>query len=196
MTIRVLIADDHQLIRHALAGLLAATEDLEVVAQCSDGGQVAEAVDRTRPDVVLMDLRMPVADGLEATRELSVVHPEVRVVILTGGLTPATAAEARALGVAGYLLKGDDPGALPDHIRTVAAGGTAWAAAAAAVADSGWPFLVDCSGDSTRTHVEESPERHRGPRGLLPRPTASAGPARPACAPFRRRLTLECATGR
>src|SRR3712207_4827193 len=97
--IRVLIADDHKLIRDALTGLFEATEDIEVVGECSDGGQVAEAVERTRPDVVLMDLKMPVLDGLEATRELRVTHPEVRVVVLTGGLTPATAAEARALGV-------------------------------------------------------------------------------------------------
>ena len=162
MPIRVLIADDHQLIRDALSDLLAGSDDIEVVGECSDGGQIVDAVGRTRPDVVLMDLKMPVLDGLQATQALLVSHPEVRVVVLTGGLTPATAFEARALGVAGYLLKDDDPAELPDHLRAVAAGGTAWTATAIAVIESGWDALVASSPDGTATaHVADSPRRHR-----------------------------------
>jgi len=160
--IRVLIADDHQLIRQALADLFEGTPDITVVGECSDGSQVVAAVAATRPDLVLMDLQMPVMDGLQATRELLDSHPEVRVVVLTGGLTPATALEARALGVAGYLLKEDDPGDLPDRVRTVAAGGTVWSPAATAVVESGWDSLTDPAvTGAPSTYVEESPRRYR-----------------------------------
>jgi DNA-binding NarL/FixJ family response regulator len=160
--IRVLIADDHRLIRQALTDLFDGTSDITVVGECADGSEVAAAVEATRPDVVLMDLQMPVMDGLQATRALLASHPEVQVVVLTGGLTPATAFEARALGVAGYLLKGDDPGELPERIRTVATGGTVWSPEAAAVVESGWDALTDPAFSSvSSTYVEESPRRHR-----------------------------------
>jgi DNA-binding NarL/FixJ family response regulator len=162
MSIRVLVADDHQLIRQALTDLFADTTDIAVVGECSDGSQVPAAVGRTRPDVVLMDVRMPVMDGLQATRELLDTHPHVQVVILTGALTPATVLEATALGVAGYLLKGDDPGALPDRIRTVASGGTAWSPAATALVESGWEALAHApSGAARSTYLAESPLRLR-----------------------------------
>jgi DNA-binding NarL/FixJ family response regulator len=75
--------------------------------------------------------------GLQAARELLDERPESRVVVLTGSLTPALVREAREIGVVGYLLKDEDPGALPGHVRTVAAGGTAWSAAATAVTAGG-----------------------------------------------------------
>jgi DNA-binding NarL/FixJ family response regulator len=123
---RVLIVDDHPLVREALSSLFDATADLAVVGQCADGSEVVEAVERTRPHVVLMDLQMPRVDGLTAARAVLLVHPQVRIVFLSGGLTPASAREASEIGAAGYLLKEDDPGALPEHIRAVAAGGTVW----------------------------------------------------------------------
>src|SRR3712207_4792682 len=126
MPIRVLVVDDHQLIRDALTTLFVATDDIEAVGQRADGSEVVAAAGRTRPDVVLMDLQMPRMDGLTAARAVLEEGPPVRIVILTGGLTAASAREAWMLGVSGYLLKDDDPAALPDHVRTVAAGGTAW----------------------------------------------------------------------
>lgn len=129
--IKVLLADDHAFVRDSLVELLSATGDVTVVAECEDGEQVLDAARRTRPDVVLLDLAMPRVTGLQAARELLAVHPEARVVVLTGSLTPALVKEAQAIGVVGYLLKDDDPGALPGHVRTVAAGGTAWSDAAA-----------------------------------------------------------------
>ncbi|MGY1605424.1 response regulator [Geodermatophilus sp. SYSU D00815] len=124
--IRVLVVDDHPLVRDTLSDLLTAAGGIDVVGQCADGSEVAEAVERLRPDVVLMDLQMPRMDGLTAAQGVLASHPEVRVLILTGGLTPASAREARRIGVAGYLLKDDDPAEIPEHVRAVAAGGTAW----------------------------------------------------------------------
>jgi DNA-binding NarL/FixJ family response regulator len=111
--IKVLLADDHAFVRDSLTELLSATGDVTVVAQCEDGGQVLDAARRTRPDVVLLDLAMPRVTGLQAARELLAEHPEARVVVLTGSLTPALVREAQEIGVVGYLLKDDDPGALP-----------------------------------------------------------------------------------
>jgi DNA-binding NarL/FixJ family response regulator len=129
--IKVLIADDHPFVRSALGDLLAATDDIHVVAECPDGCDVVEAAARTKPDVVLMDLVMPVMSGLEATRALRAAQPGIRVIVLTGSLTTAAVREARTLGVCGFLVKGEDAGsALPGHIRAVAAGGTAWSPAA------------------------------------------------------------------
>jgi DNA-binding NarL/FixJ family response regulator len=130
--ITVLVADDHAFVRSGLVDLLAGTDDIRVVAECADGSEVAGAAARTRPDVVLMDLQMPRMSGLEATRALRTAQPQARVIVLTGSLSPEAAREARELGTAGFLLKGEDSHALPDHIRAVAAGGTAWHPAAAA----------------------------------------------------------------
>lgn len=130
--IRVLVADDHDFVRQSLADLLATTEDLRVVAQCSDGDEVLEAVLRTEPDVVLVDVAMPRRNGLDAAREVLAVRPSTRIVVLTAGLDPATVREARDLGAVGYLVKGDEPDEFCRHVRAVAAGGTAWSAAATA----------------------------------------------------------------
>jgi DNA-binding NarL/FixJ family response regulator len=163
MSIRVLIADDHALIRDALVELFAVTDDIEVVGQCSDGSQVLDAVGRTHPDVVLMDVKMPCVDGIEATRQVRAVHPEVHVVILTGALTRATASEARALGAAGYLLKEGDPSDLPVQLRTVVAGGLAWSAAALAIADHDRTTAAHAPDHGPLSpYVEETPARYRG----------------------------------
>jgi DNA-binding NarL/FixJ family response regulator len=133
--IRVLVVDDHRLVREALTDLLSSCEDIAVVGQCADGSEVAAAVAETRPDVLLLDLQMPLVDGLTAARAVRAAHPEVRIVFLTGGLTRASAREAQEIGGAGYLLKEDDPAELPERIRTVAAGGTAWHPRVAALLD-------------------------------------------------------------
>jgi two-component system response regulator DesR len=138
MPIRVLVVDDHAFVRGALQDLLATTDDITVVAACADGDEVVSAAARSAPDVVLMDLDMPTVSGLEATRELRAAQPQARVVVLTGAFTAASVREAEALGVAGFLLKGDGVDDLPQHIRAVFAGGTAWCDAAAASRRSRW----------------------------------------------------------
>jgi DNA-binding NarL/FixJ family response regulator len=94
---------------------------------------VVETAARTAPDVVLMDLSMPVMGGLEATAALRAAQPDARVIVLTGSLEPAAARKAHTLGVCGFLLKTDAPETLPGHIRAVAGGGTAWNPTAAQV---------------------------------------------------------------
>ena len=127
--IKVLLADDHAFVRDALVDLFTASGDVTVVAECGDGDEVVPAVDATQPDVILLDVSMPRVTGLEAARQLLAAHPGARIVLLTGSMTPELVRQAQELGLAGYLLKGDDPGDLPRHVRTVAAGGTAWSPA-------------------------------------------------------------------
>ncbi|MGY1724990.1 response regulator [Blastococcus sp. SYSU DS0533] len=131
--IRVVVVDDHRFVREALTDLLQAAGGISVVGQCADGSEVADAVRHLRPDVLLLDLQMPVVDGLTAASDVRTSHPEVRILFLTGGLSSASVQRARALHAAGYLLKEDDPADLPRHVRAVAAGGAAWHPRAAAL---------------------------------------------------------------
>ena len=103
--IRVLVADDQALFREALVALLAVQPGIEVVGEAADGREAVEAVGRLRPDVVLMDLRMPVLDGVGATRQLRVDHPGVRVLALTTFDGDAEVFPALRAGAVGYLLK-------------------------------------------------------------------------------------------
>jgi DNA-binding NarL/FixJ family response regulator len=124
--IRVLVADDHDFVRAALVDLLDASGDMTVVAECADGQQAVVEALRTDPDVVVLDLRMPRLGGLGAARALLEERPDARVVVLTGSPSQASAAEARAVGASGYLLKGGSAHDLVEQLRTVAHGGTAW----------------------------------------------------------------------
>ena len=145
--IRVLLADDNAFVRDSLVDLLTAGGDITVVAECSDGDEVVEAAESTRPDVVIVDLAMARVGGLEAARRLLAVRPESRVVILTATLSAAAVREARELGVVGDLLKDADPEELTHHVRAVAAGGTAWRAEGQPPVD--FPFLTEASITST-----------------------------------------------
>lgn len=118
----VLLADDHQLVRAGLGALVDSADDLDVVAQVADGREALEAARSLRPDVVLMDLSMPVMDGVEATRLLSVELPETRVVVLTSFSDKGRVSEALEAGAIGYLLKDCEPAELLAAIRAAARG--------------------------------------------------------------------------
>lgn len=122
--VRVLLADDQALIRTGFAALVASAPDLEVVAQAEDGVQALALVREHRPDVVVMDVRMPRLDGLGATREISADADlaGVHVLVLTTFETDAHVAEAVRAGAAGFLGKDVEPADFLDAIRTVAAG--------------------------------------------------------------------------
>jgi two-component system, NarL family, response regulator DesR len=121
--IRVLLADDEELIRVAVAALLGLEPDLDVVAQAADGRAAVEAARAHRPDVAVVDLRMPALDGIEVAAELQRAVPSCAVVILTGQGRPAQLPRALAAGAKGFLPKGSPGGALADVIRRVHAGG-------------------------------------------------------------------------
>lgn len=102
--IRLMIADDHPFSRKGLRALLATCPTVEVVCEAKNGREAVQLVETCQPDLVLMDLQMPVCDGLEATRRIKATRPEVRVIILT--IRETSRAEAMAAGADGFLLKG------------------------------------------------------------------------------------------
>ncbi len=122
MTIRVLVTDDQPLIREALVALLAAVEEMEVVGSAADGAAAIRMARSLAPDVVLMDIRMPVMDGVEATRRVRALpHPPAVVILTTFDLDEYVLAAVRA-GASGFLLKDGDAEDLIAGIRRAAAG--------------------------------------------------------------------------
>ena len=122
MTIRVLVADDQSMVRAGFRMLLAGEDDIEVVAEASNGLEAVEKSARSDPTVVLMDIRMPELDGLEATRRILAADPAARVLILTTFDLDEYVYEALRAGASGFVLKDDPPEQLLAAIRTVAAG--------------------------------------------------------------------------
>ena len=122
--IKVLLADDQELVRAGFKVLLDTEDDISVVGEAADGAQAVELARAARPDVVLMDIRMPVLDGLQATRQIAAVRglEQVRVLILTTYDTDAYVFEALQAGASGFLLKDSGPAELLHAIRVVAAG--------------------------------------------------------------------------
>jgi DNA-binding NarL/FixJ family response regulator len=131
VTVRVLLADDHRILREGLRRSIEA-QGLEVVGEAADGEEAVELAEQLRPDVVLMDLSMPVLDGVEATRRIRERRPEVRVVVLTMHADEATMARAVRVGADGYLVKDCSSDEIADTLRLVAAGETAVSAELAA----------------------------------------------------------------
>ena len=123
--VSVLLADDQRLVRESLATLLGLLDGIELVATASDGGEACALAARHRPQVVLMDLRMPRVDGIEATRRLREHHPDVRVIALTTYADDETVLAALRAGARGYLTKDASAEDIRTAIFSVAAGDAA-----------------------------------------------------------------------
>jgi DNA-binding NarL/FixJ family response regulator len=122
MTIRVLVADDQSMVRAGFRMLLADEQDIEVVAEAENGREAVEKTARFNPDVILMDIRMPELDGLQATRRILEEDTGARILILTTFDLDEYVYEALGAGASGFVLKDDSPEQLLAAIRTVAAG--------------------------------------------------------------------------
>ncbi|HTI20962.1 MAG TPA: response regulator transcription factor [Kutzneria sp.] len=122
MTVRLALADDQALVRAGFRALLENTPDIDVVGEAADGRAAVELAVRTKPDVVLMDVRMPVLDGIEATREICAALPATRVIMLTTFEVDEYVFAALRVGASGFLLKDVEPDDLRTAVRVVAAG--------------------------------------------------------------------------
>ncbi len=120
--IRVLVVDDHPMVRAGISALLGATEGIDVVADAGDGRAAVTAAVTAEPDVVLMDLSMPVLDGIEATRAILAARPDTRIVALTSFADRDRVNEVLGAGAIGYLLKDSEPDAVVAAVRAAAAG--------------------------------------------------------------------------
>ena len=118
----VLLVDDHRMVRTGLAALLESADGIDVVGQAGNGDEALMLAEQLRPDVVLMDLSMPVVDGVEATRRVLAAVPDTKIVVLTSFSDRERVADALQAGAVGYLLKDCEPDELRNAIRSAAAG--------------------------------------------------------------------------
>jgi DNA-binding NarL/FixJ family response regulator len=122
MTVKVLIADDHRLMAEGVKRALAEEEDFEVVGEAQNGAQVLPLVSRLRPDMVLLDLRMPQMDGLQCLAEIRERYPETKVVVLSVSTDPEVIQAVLKRGAAAYIVKSVNPADLPSALRQAAEG--------------------------------------------------------------------------
>jgi DNA-binding NarL/FixJ family response regulator len=121
-TIRILIADDHGVVREGLRAVLGSEPDMEVVGEATTGKEVVEHAAELRPDVIVMDIQMPDVNGIEATRRIFEVDPDIGVVVLTMFEDDDSVFSAMRAGARGYVLKGAPPSEILKVLRAVAAG--------------------------------------------------------------------------
>mgnify|MGYP000911751650 CR=1 FL=1 len=153
--VRVLIADDHPVFRDGLASLLATQPNVDVVATAGDGAEAVALAAEHEPDVVVMDLQMPVMNGIDATRRLAETQPGVRVLVFTMGEEDGTVLAAMRAGARGYLVKGASQDEVARAISTVQAGGLVFGASLALrIAD-----LLSGSATPDRTAFPQLTER-------------------------------------
>ena len=122
--IRVLLADDHNLVRQGIRTLLEISKDFEIVGEATDGEEALALIEKTRPQVALLDVRMPKLTGIDVLRAARIRHPDLGVILLTTFDEDAVVLEAVRLGAQGFLLKDVSLEQLAGAVRTVAAGGS------------------------------------------------------------------------
>ena len=120
--IRVLIAEDHHVVREAIAAHLARQPDIQVVGQVADGGELMAAVEAARPDVLLLDVKMPGLNAPQATRALISAHPDLKILVLSAHKREAYVLGLLRAGASGYMVKDDPPETLALAVRAVARG--------------------------------------------------------------------------
>jgi two-component system response regulator DegU len=120
--VKIILADDHQLFREGLKRIINMENDMEVIAECGDGIQVIELCNTKTPDIVLMDINMPVENGVVATERLKTIFPDIKVIILSIHDDESYVFETLRKGASGYLLKDMEAEALINAIRSVVAG--------------------------------------------------------------------------
>lgn len=185
--IRVLAADDQRVVRDGLAMLLGLLPGVEVVGSAADGEEALAMVAELHPDVVLMDLRMPRMDGVEATRRLQASDPDVKVVVLTTFTDDRSVIDALRAGALGYLTKDASAEEILEALRRVTSG-------QAALDPAVQRHLVEAiaSGAPPETHQNETHQNetnHSEKNHSEPGPAAQAAPAAPAEASLPDRLT-------
>ncbi len=126
MTNRLLLVDDHPMVRDGLRARLASVSDLEVVAEADDEDSAVQALEQHRPDLVVMDVALRQANGIEVTRRLRQLQPLVRVLVLSMYDNPGYVSEAQRAGASAYLLKDSPAERIIEALQTVAAGGEVW----------------------------------------------------------------------
>jgi NarL family two-component system response regulator LiaR len=161
-SIQVLIVDDHAMVRKGLKALLNQYEGIRVVGEAANGLKAVELVERLKPDVVLLDLAMPVMDGIEAIKRIMVIRPNQCIIVLTSYPGDDKLFPAIKAGALGYLVKEAQPEELVQSIRNVCAGEPALSATIA------WKLLQGMSGvETSKESAEELSEREREVLRLL-----------------------------
>ncbi len=119
MKLRILLADDHALFRQAIRLTLLTSPDIDIVAEVANGNEVLRRVEQTHPDIVCMDINMPKLNGVEATRQLHAVYPEIKIIALSSHIDPYLAARMIDAGALGYVDKSTAGNDLPVAINLV-----------------------------------------------------------------------------
>ncbi|WP_431278153.1 response regulator [Leifsonia poae] len=156
--IRVVVADDQAIIRDGLVTVLSLLPDIEVVGEAPDGEQAVELVAREHPDVVLMDLRMPVLDGVDATARIVAAHPETAVLVLTTFADDDSILGALRAGARGYLTKDAGRAELAAAVRAVARGQSTFAPEVGALLVNSLTASAVTSASGTPSAVGQEPE--------------------------------------
>ena len=139
--IKILLADDHAMVRMGLVSLLGTVADITVVGEAENGDEAVKAAVKLHPDVILMDLMMPVKDGVEATREIKRASPDIKIVLLTSAGCSDIIAQGIRAGASGAILKSSDFSLLVSTVKEVAAGGSVIAPDVQRLLDDDPPLL-------------------------------------------------------
>jgi len=119
-TVRIVIVDDHAVVRRGLRELISTIAECDTIGEAANGEEAIRVVDELRPDIVLMDISMPVMDGVEATRAIMAAHPDTRVIMLTSDSAKSRVLGALEAGAAAYVLKDTEPDRILMRVRSTA----------------------------------------------------------------------------